>query len=305
MEVDNASIIEFATELSKLVKQNIGLDHIHVSTEGRYYYIQAPKPGAPMLLHHYRGPFFVDINPEDFKKISSEEISANDYIMSANWQVGYYWGGGPMIGGGYYQPLDIVNCKEEVRRYLQILSCRGYQRSCGYMPSEKKCTSCFVENCPFSKYKNGKWENEMSEPDARLHLFNALKERFEREYPGYTMQGFSCAEIPRREVWLNPLGHYIEEEPFAFTVCVSDSLIQSLLMREVGMNDWGAFAKNFQFRVHSKMFDGQTEEVTQETLKNACDEMDYVKKANTQPEDVSEEKVPLMTRMMTFFKKMF
>ena len=152
---DNTNIINFANELTELTGQHIGLDHIHPSTEGRYYYIQAPKAGAPMLLNHYRGPFFIDIHPDDFEDISSGKVSAHEYITSANWQVGYYWGGGSMVGGGYYQPLDLVGRRDEVRRYLQILSCRGNRRSSGYMPSEKNCADCSVENCPFSKYKEG------------------------------------------------------------------------------------------------------------------------------------------------------
>ena len=124
---NNVNVNNFATELSELIGQHIGLDHIHPSTEGRYYYIQAPKTGAPMLLHHYRGPFFIDIHPDDLEDISSGKVSAHEYITSANWQVGYYWGGGSMVGGGYYQPIDLVGRRDEVRRYLQILSCRGYR----------------------------------------------------------------------------------------------------------------------------------------------------------------------------------
>lgn len=301
----NVNVNNFATELSELVGQHIGLDHIHPSTEGRYYYIQAPKAGAPMLLHHYRGPFVIDIHPDDFESISSGNISAHDYIMSANWQVGYYWGGGSMIGGGYYQPIDIIGRKDEVRRYLQILSCRGYKQSGGYMPSEKNCAECSVENCPFSKYKEGKWDVEMSESDPRVDLFNALRERFEQENPGYTLRGFLCGEIPEGEIRLTPNSRYTENEPFAFMAYASSSVIQSLLMHETEPENWIDYAKSFKFRIH-KMFDSQTYDVTMENLKKAYEGLDYTKKVvNTKPEDVNEEKVPLMARMMAFFKKMF
>lgn len=300
----NVNLNNFATELSELIGQHIGLDHIHPSTEGRYYYIQSPKAGAPMLLHHYRGPFFIDIHPDDFEDISSGKISAHDYIMSANWQVGYYWGGGSMVGGGYYQPINIVERKDEVRRYLRILSCRGCRQSCGYMPSEKDCTNCHVENCPFSKYKKGNWDAEMSEFDPRVELFKALRVRFEQENPGYTLRGFLCGEIPDEEIHITPIGHYTEGDPFAFTAYASESLIQSLLMHETEPENWTNYAESFHFRIF-KMFDSQTYEVSKGALEKAYEGLDYTKKANTQPEDVNEEKVPLMTRVLAFFKKMF
>ncbi len=302
---NNVNVNNFATELSELIGQHIGLDHIHPSTEGRYYYIQAPKTGAPMLLHHYRGPFFIDIHPDDLEDISSGKVSAHEYITSANWQVGYYWGGGSMVGGGYYQPIDLVGRRDEVRRYLQILSCRGYRQSCGYMPSEKNCADCSVENCPFSKYKDGNWDAEMQEHDPRRDLFKALCERFEQENPGYTLRGFLCGGIPDGEIWINPNGHFAEDEPFAFTAYASDSVIRSLLMHEIEPENWAEYAKSFQFHIH-KMFDKQSYDVNKETLEKAFEGLDYTKKAKTEPEDdIYEEKVPLLTHVANFFKKMF
>lgn len=174
MNNNDPNIAVFAAELGDLIGQPISVDNIQPSTKGRFYYAQAPKVGAPLLLHHYRGPFFIDIHPVDFESISSGKVSAHEYITSSNWQVGYFLGGGSMIGGGYYQPLDLVGHNAEVRRYLQILSCRGYHISCDYMPSETNCANCPVENCPFSKYKEGNWDAEMHEPDSRRDLFEAL-----------------------------------------------------------------------------------------------------------------------------------
>lgn len=239
------NIQDFATELGEIVGQHIGVEHIHPSTEGRYYYIQAPKEGAPMLLNHYRGPFFVDIHPDDYNRIANGEISAHDYIFSANWQIGYYWGGGSMIGGGYYQPFDIVGRQDEVRRYLKILSCHGKQRVSGYVPTEKQCTDCTVENCPHSKYKKGNRNEEMPETDPRRELFFALFKRFEKEYPGYTLRGFLCGKIPDGEIWLSPNGYYSKGETFAFTVYASDSVIQSLLMHEIVPESWEEYAEKF------------------------------------------------------------
>ena len=302
---DNTNIINFANELTELTGQHIGLDHIHPSTEGRYYYIQAPKAGAPMLLNHYRGPFFIDIHPDDYDSLVSGKVSAHDYIVSANWQVGYYWGGGSMVGGGYYQPIDIIGRKDEVRRYFNILSCRGNRLASGYMPTEDVCKNCSVDNCPFSKFKQGSWDDEMDEYDPRRDLFKALCKRFEQENPGYTLRGFLCGGIHDGEIWIRPNGRYSEEEPISFLAYASNSVIQSLLMHETVPENWDEYANEFNFRIH-KMFDSQTFEVTPETLEKAYEGYDYTKKAETKPEDdIAEEKVPLMARVMAFFKKMF
>lgn len=306
---NNVNINHFATELSALIGQHIGVEHIHASTEGRYYYIQAPKPGAPMLLHHYRGAFFIDIHPDDFEDISSGKVSAYAYITSANWQVGYYWGGGSMVGGGYYQPLDLVGHRDEVRRYLQILSCRGLQRTSSYIPTEKDCADCSVEKCPVSKYKRKFWYGEMQEHDPRCELFIALVERLEQEYPGYTLQGFLCLNnMPDGEIWLTANRHYDENKPFSFQAYASNSVIRSLLMHETEPENWTEYAKNFHFRIHNMldMFNGESCDVNEETLEKAFEGLDYTKKAKFEPEaDICEEKVSLLTCVANFFKKMF
>ncbi len=300
---NNVNINNFATELSALIGQHIGVEHIHASTEGRYYYIQAPKSGAPMLLHHYRGPFFIDIHPDDLEDISSGKVSAHEYITSANWQVGYYWGGGSMVGGGYYQPLDLVGHRDEVRRYLQILSCRRRDD----MRTEKECVNCSVENCPVSKYKTGNWNGEMQEYDPRCDLFEAVLERFERENPGYTLSKlFTTAwpGIPDGEIWLACRGRYTEDEPFSLSAAFSDSVIRSLLMHEIEPENWTEYAKNFRFYI--KMFNGESYDVNKETLEKAFERLDYTKKAKFEPEaDICEEKASLLTCVANFFKKMF
>lgn len=274
----NDNLKRFADELSELIGQPIGLAHIHPCAVDRYYYTQAPKAGAPMLLHHYRGPFFVDMNPVDIENIASGKFSIPEYINSANWQVGYYWGGGSMLGGGYYQPLDLINRKDEIRRYLQILSCRGAHQSSGYVPSEKNCGNCSVENCPLNQ--EGNWNEEMHEPDPRRDLFNALCERLEQENPGYTLSGiFASRLVPDGEVWIAPNSRHSGEK-FSFIADVSSSVIQSLLMHEIEPVSWSDYANSFQFRI-LKIFDGNTYDVTEETLKKAFAGLDYT--TNTKP----------------------
>ena len=300
---ENKNLNRFAEEVSRIIGQHIGLDHIHPSTEGRFYYIQAPKSGAPMLLKHYRGPYFIDIHPDDFDEIASGKVSAHDYVTSANWMVGYYWGGGSMIGGGYYQPVDILGRKEEVRRYLRILSCRTHYHSSGYQPYEEECTKCTVENCPFSKYKEGRWTDEMEEFDPRIEFFRALRARFQLEYPGYSLRGFLCGEHPDGEIRISPIGRYSKEESFSFVAYASSDIIRSLLMHETEPEDWNEYAKSFEFRIH-KLLDNQTYAVNSENLEKAYEGLDFTKEeANTQPEDMNEEKVPFKERMMAFLKK--
>ena len=297
MENSN-NISMFATELSQFIGQIIGVDHIHSSDKGRYFYIQAPQPGAPMLLHHYRGPYFVDMHPDDYENLVSGKVSPHEYIMSANWQVGYYWGGGNMVGGGYYQPMDIIKKKNEVRRYLKILSCRGGRRSSGYMPSEQTCAKCSIQNCPFSKYKTGNWENELQEPDPRIDLFKALRTRFEQEYAGYTLHGFIASKIPEEEIWLSPKTRFSESEPISFSVYASNELIRDLLMHEIEPEDWDDFAWSFTFKVNINQ---KLVKATAETLKKS-----YQRLPSEKPvEEVAnvEVKLPLLARIMNRFKR--
>jgi hypothetical protein len=303
MEI-NVNISNLATELSELIGQTVTVENIHPTKEDRYYYIQAPKAGTPLLLHHYRGPFFIDIHPDDYKKIASGDVTPHDYITTANWQVGYFWGGGSMVNGGYYQPMNLVKQNEEVRRYLQLLSCRGHYHSCGYMPTKEYCEKCFIEDCPFSKYKKGSWDKENQEPDPRRSFFNALYQRFEKENPGYSFKGFLCGDIPDEEIRLNPNSHYNEQQPYEFTAYASKNVIRALLTHEIEPDDWDKYAAGFKFVIH-KLFDEHTFEVTPDTLEKAFEGIDYTKKvSSTEPViDVYDEKVPLMTRLAALFKK--
>ena len=296
----------FADKITEIIGQPIGLDHIHQSGLGRDFYIQAPKRMAPMLLHHYRGPYFVDLHPEDYEDLVAGKVDAEDYIQSANWQVGYYWGGGSMLSGGYYQPLDIVKQQAAVQRYLKILSCRGALRSSGYMPTQEVCAKCTVDNCPFSKYKTGDWTKEIPEHDPRIDLFDALRERFKQEHAGYTLRGFLCGKIPEDEIWISPNGRYSEKGSFSFTAHASSDLIRSLLMHEVAPANWDEYVKEFQFRL--SVFGQPIENISQEALKKASEKYDYVKRPKPVKEDdvmkkEVEIKLPPLARVKNFFKK--
>ena len=286
------NIKDFTSEISMIIDQKV--ENVHPSTGGRYFYIQPPKQNSPMLLHHYRGVFFIDIHPDDYEDILLGKVSAHEYIYSANWQVGYFWGGGSMIGGGFYQPFDIIAHREEIRRYFKILSCRGTRRASGYMPTEETCRSCSVEKCPFSKYAEGNWQNEMMEYDPRVEFFKALRRKFEKENHGYTLCGFACGEIPDDEIWIRPNGHFSEDEMDSFMAYASESIIQDLLMREIIPDDWEKYAKGFKFRIR-KPFSSETFEAT----------IENVDKAFKGDEQEEEEKKSLMKRVFDFIKKEF
>ena len=279
--VNNLS--EFAKELSMIIDQSIGLDHIHADGR-RFYYTQAAIEMSPMLLHHYRGPFFVDMHPEDLRKLKTGEISAHDYIHKANWLVGYYWGGGSMVGGGYYQPMDIIGNQDEVRKYLKILSCRGITGACHYMPSEEKCAKCPLTECWFSEHKEGNREDDIPEPDPRHDLFNAFLSRFEKEYPDYTLRGFLCSDsLEDDQAFVSANGHYSEDDPYSFRIYASDNVIRSILMHTVTPEDWDEYAATFKFVM--KVGEDYRHEVTPETLAQAADENDYEKKWKKEEEE--------------------
>ena len=266
----NHYIQDLAQELTELTGQRIGSDHIHPSRYGRSQFIQPPKAGAPMLLHHYDGYFLVDMHPNDFNDISSGTVNPHDYITSANWLVGYYWGGMSMTLGSYYQPLDIVGKKENVQHYLNILSCRGKLVTSGYMPNDEACRNCSNVNCcSFRDLNLGNWEGEMPEPDLRVSLFDAIKKRFERKYPRFTLKGITSFPIPEGEIWLVPNPRISENSQYSFMVKAPDTLIQNLLMRENVPHSMTDFVETLTFKISHHLFSLQSQDITETALMEA------------------------------------
>lgn len=145
----------------------------------------------------------------------------------------------------------------------------------------------------------------MHEPDPRCDLFEALRKRFEQENPGYTLRGFLCGGIPDGEIVLTPNGHYHEDQPFELKACASDSVIRSLLMREIEPENLVDYAKSFQFLVH-KPFEVQAYEVNPEMLETVFEGLDYTKNANPQPKaDITKEKVSLAAHVWALIKNLF
>lgn len=260
----------FTAKMTALTGRTIGLGNVHPSSHGRWNYIQPPLEGAPMILSHYCGCVVIDIHPSDYDNIYSGEVSADDYICRANWQIGYYFGGGSIFSGGYYQPIDILKHSEEAKRYLQILSCRGRRVASGYMPKAEQCLNCTVDNCPFSPYKDGLWDNELQEYDGRIDFFRLLKERFENRYHAYVLGNLSSWEIADNEIWLRPATRH-NSMPISFTAYAPNSIIRSILMRRLEPSK--KLVNGFHFRLVTNWAKGETVELKLESIVRVFEEI--------------------------------
>ncbi len=224
---------EILKQLSAVITEKSGLyvgpDHIHESNR-RHYYIPKFNKGDAFFGHHYRGPFFVDIPKEDWIKLAKGEITPEEYVDSTRWFFGYYWGGGSMVGGGYFTPLECtagIHDKEKIRRIMKPFSCRGCYLASGYRPSESECMLCDVTYCPYSAVAE-KTVGETSElanlPDNRYDFFKAVNDFIEKEY-GYKLHGMCCGDaIPVDHIRLYP--NYGER---TFELYISDEYVKELL----------------------------------------------------------------------------
>lgn len=299
----NINLINFATELSTIIGRHIGLDHIHTSTNGRTGYIPAPEAGAPLLLHHYRGPFFVDIHPDDLKNIMSGKVNSHDYIYSAAWLVGYYWGGPSTIDGGYFQPMDIIGKQVEVRRYLQILSCRGHYISSGYMPFEGHCQECSLESCPFSNYKEGSWENEVEEYDPRIDFFNAAVRLLKNQIPGYSFVYVDSHGFTDDTLVLVPYPRFDASKPLSFSLRASRSLLWDLLKHKVVPENFDEYVKGFRVKLWDLSWPDLLD-VTEENLKLAFDGMDHTQTKKQADVDSGIDEILSKKRNKTFVARL-
>ncbi len=181
-----------AAVISERIGHMIATDNVYTDETGWFYYIpqNSLKPNYPLIMNHYRGPLFVVIPLQDMKAIEDEKFTVVEYVNRAFWSYGYFWGGGPLLSGVYWQLIEGgkagINDKEKIERYLNILSCRTTFHSSGYMPSEKRCYDCKVESCPFSKFaeKNydASWDKEVQEYDARVELYKSVSKRIREQF---------------------------------------------------------------------------------------------------------------------------
>ncbi len=196
-----------AEELANKLNERIGFsrerypwieaNQIHTDEEGVFYYIPSNSLmwNHPLIMAHYRGYLFVVLPEHDSVQLMLGAISVDKYIETAIWNYGFFWGGGTMLGGAHWQPLEDqrpgINNTEMVRRYLTILMCRTYERSSGFVPDADYCAKCHVECCPQSKHEkkiNSSWNREVREVYDVITLSQILQRRIEEIY-GLKMVG--------------------------------------------------------------------------------------------------------------------
>ena len=248
----------FITPLADIVSEKTGLEilpeHIHISTR-RSFYIPETDPGKPLLLHHYRGPYFIEINYYDWEKLITGVITPLEYVNTSYWYYGYYWGGGSSLTGGYFTPLEDtegINDKEKVYRFMSILKCRGNFISSGVTPTEEDCKNCDVPNCPYSKVGDMPYPLRVSVlDDNRFSFFKALYRHIENTY-GYQIHGMSCSE----KVLPNEIVLYRNYNERTFEAYVSDRTIKGLLYNKFEKKfSWDTIVKTFNLFVGKRFTD--------------------------------------------------
>lgn len=287
---------EIATRISALTGLEVGEEHVHESVS-RFYYIQEAKPGCAYLLHHYRGPFFVEINKEDWKSLQNDELSVEDYIDSVQWYFGYYWGGGSMVSGGFYTPLEGgpgIHNVELIYRIMTAIKSKGRQVSCG-------AALTTVEKEEWA------WAKENYLRDIRVFFFEQIDSFVQKEF-GYKLHGLCCDNYDEDEIYLT--SNFMER---TFSVNVSENLIQKILMGNFATPDpskMKIFVQKGFFRDRSRQVNS-TEEF-QEALvelgiihdwevEESVNIRTSISTANDPEEDISEEN--LFQRIMRFFRR--
>lgn len=254
-KLDKALLQELSAKISDSIGYLLGADciyHIHEDGAGYYYYIRGLKPGYPVLAMAYWGYLMLILPFEDFQRLGRGEIGVDDYIESSHFSYGYYWGGGGMIRGGYWQPLEEgtgIHDTERISRYLHILACRTDKMSSGYGPTESQCQECQLDAtaCPFSPLNQaGSWGNEVHEPDGRVRLFKAINERLKREL-GMELSIRQLHTGGRNELRLYPGG-----EPYTIEAQVSGDLLNDLLYHPNQEYDWQQMAEDFEISIHQR-----------------------------------------------------
>lgn len=244
-ELNETILTELSEKITELIGFHLGPDHIHHILEdgtGYYYYIRKLKPNHPVFAMHYRGPLVLMLPYQDFCQLDQEEITVDEYIATAHFNYGYFWGGGGLISGGYWQPFGTepgIHDKERISRYFRILSCRTNKISSGYPPTEEKCAKCQLDAtaCPYSPLnQTGCWENEVSEPDGRYELFKAARDRVEKEL------GFKVVTISYHDNDISELHVFPMYEPNTVGIGFGQSLLNDLLYHPEQEHDWHQMA---------------------------------------------------------------
>jgi len=182
----------------------------------------------------------------DYQRLEKSEITVDEYIETSHFNYGFLWGGGGLISGAYWQPLEDVpgiHDTNRISRYLRILSCRTGTRSHGHSPTAERCQKCQLDEtgCPYSPLnQTGCWDNEIQEPDGRVELFNAIGERLEKEL------GFKIGNVMSHSNDSGELLLFPGFEPNSVQAYVNKDLLNDLLYHPKEERDWMAMAQSFK-----------------------------------------------------------
>lgn len=186
----------FSRHIGELTGHLIASGNIYSDENGWYYYLyeKSLEKNHPIVFNHYRGPLFVVIPYKEYAMLETGDKDPVEYIDNAFWNFGYYWGGGSMVGGSYWQPFEEtpgIHAKDKISQYLTILSCRTALRVSGYEATAEDCMKCKLKSCYLSDLdskhcdeNNGKF----LEKDYRIDFFQSMNKRVERE-TGLRLQG--------------------------------------------------------------------------------------------------------------------
>lgn len=241
---------ELKDELASKISNRIGvvldaknIHYIQADGTGYHYYIQCLKPNYPVLMADYKGQLILVLPFEDYKLLCDEKIVVDDYIESAYFNYGYYRGGGGLISGAYWQPLEEgpgIHDTESISQYLNLLHCRMAQWM-SVRISEECCAHCSLASasCQYSPLgKDTREEYQLNEPDSRPKLFAVIKARVEAELNFQVSQYFSH-DGDRNELRLFP-GNKLD----TVTLGVSARLLNDLLYHPNRDYDWQQLAQN-------------------------------------------------------------
>lgn len=263
--MNNQWIITFSKIINSKTGLSVGPDHIHTSVQ-REFYIPEAESGKPLFLHHYRGPFFIDIPQDDYEKLSSGEVSPEEYINTAHWAFGFYHGGASMTSGGYFRPLEDtpgITDTAKIYRFMRVISCEGNYRASGYNPTVERCEKCSIDKCPFSDHKGncGNYSGEITRPDGRIKLYRAISKLLKEFDKSYNLGSFYFYEsLKENEFLLSPCS-FVKNE---FALYISDSLVRKLLYNPDGNWDFNhmvremdMFVKGFSYRDGKRLIGSQ------------------------------------------------
>jgi len=249
-----AFIEDLSQKVTKLIGYPLGVEHIHSLSEdgsGWHYYIRDLKPGYPVLAIHYRGPLMLALPFADYQQLETGAVTVDEYIAKSHWNYGHFRGGGSLIGGVYWQPLEKgkgIHDTELISRYLLHLSCLVSSRVSGYHPTPEGCAKCQLEaqTCPYSPLNHtGTWEKAVPMLDGRIELFDAVAKRVEDEL-GFEIYDRMSHREGREDILLLP-GY----DAYTVNIHLPQELLNDLLYHPHHKYDWKEMARRLNIILSS------------------------------------------------------